>query len=56
MEPAEIFNHRESRRANGSLRSARPDDALSTLLMPNGSVSECFPKDLKGLFSLDGKS
>lgn len=45
----------ESRRANGKLRSEKPDDALATMLMTNGSVSAAYPKDLKGLFSLDGK-
>ena len=45
----------ESRRANGKLRSEKADDALATMLMTNGSISAAYPKDLKGLFSLDGK-
>jgi type I site-specific restriction endonuclease len=50
------LHNSESRRANGNLRTTRPDDVLATLLMSNGLVSEQFPKDLKALFSLDGKS
>jgi len=51
-----LLSYRESRRANGNLRANKVDDLLATLLMPNGSVSPRFPKDLKGLFSLDGES
>jgi len=47
------LHNSESRRANGNLRTTRPDDVLATLLKSDGSVSERFPKDLKGLFSLD---
>ena len=54
--PPILFLLRESRRVNGNLRTTRPDDVLASLLMPNGVISERFPKDLKGLFSLDGKS
>jgi hypothetical protein len=47
------LHNSESRRANGNLRSIRPDDALATLLTTKGVVSDRFPKDLKSLFSLD---
>ena len=47
---------RESRRANGNLRANKPDDFLANLLMPNGMINPLFPKNLKELFSLNGKS
>lgn len=47
------LHNSESRRANGKLRAEKPDDALATMLMTNGIVSAAYPKDLKGLFSLD---
>ncbi|KJA28810.1 hypothetical protein HYPSUDRAFT_50984 [Hypholoma sublateritium FD-334 SS-4] len=47
------LHNSESRRANGKLRSEKPNDALATMLMSDGSVSAAYPKDLKGLFSLD---
>jgi hypothetical protein len=49
-----LYNYyRESRRANGNLRSNKADDLLATLLMTDGTVSPRLPKDLKGLFGLD---
>lgn len=57
LHPSTIFLFfRESRRANGNLRANKPDDLLANLVMPNGMISPLFPSDLKGLFSLDGKS
>ncbi|KAJ3503105.1 hypothetical protein NLJ89_g8581 [Agrocybe chaxingu] len=50
------LHNSESRRANGNLRTNQVDDLLATMFMPDGAVSPHFPKDLKGLFSLDGKS
>ncbi|KAF9529783.1 hypothetical protein CPB83DRAFT_852170 [Crepidotus variabilis] len=50
------LHNSESRRANGTLRSNKPDDLLATLLMPNGNASSHFPKDLRSLFSLDAET
>ena len=41
---------------NGKLRSNTPDELLDTILMPDGSVSAHFPKDLRSLFNLDGNT
>ena len=46
---------REGRRANAKLRIDKPDEHLATMFMANGTVSTRFPKDLTGLFSLDGE-
>jgi hypothetical protein len=44
--------NRESRRANGKLRSNKPNDLLATMYMLDGQVSDNYPKDLKELFTL----
>ncbi|KAF8963597.1 hypothetical protein BDZ97DRAFT_1919603 [Flammula alnicola] len=48
------LHNSESRRANGKLRSNKPNESLATMFMADGNVSPLYPKDLKGLFSLDG--
>ncbi|KDR75618.1 hypothetical protein GALMADRAFT_1330576 [Galerina marginata CBS 339.88] len=50
------LHNSESRRANGNLRHNKADDLLATMLMPDGTVSTYYPKDLKGLFELDGET
>ncbi|KAF8161351.1 hypothetical protein B0H34DRAFT_781895 [Crassisporium funariophilum] len=50
------LNNSESRRANGNLRSNKPDDLLGTIYMTDGKVSPHYPKDLKSLFSLNAES
>lgn len=45
---------RESRRFNAQLRTSRMTDPLHTIYKKDGSVSDGFPKDLGGLFQLDG--
>ncbi|CAA7258985.1 unnamed protein product [Cyclocybe aegerita] len=47
------LHNSESRRSNGNLRTNQVDDLLATMFMLDGTVSPRFPKDLKGLFSLD---
>jgi len=47
------LHNSESRRINGSLRANRPEEALQTIYMSDGTVSPRFPKDLRGLFDLD---
>lgn len=57
LERARIALHNsESRRMNNKLRAEDPSQPLETLLMPNGSVSSQFPKDLECIFSLDAKT
>ncbi|KAF5322068.1 hypothetical protein D9619_001639 [Psilocybe cf. subviscida] len=46
------LHNSESRRANGKLRSNKPNDLLATMYMLDGQVSSNYPKDLKGLFTL----
>jgi len=46
----------ESRRCNANLRSNKPNEALETLLAPNGKAPANFPKDLNALFSLDAET
>lgn len=47
------LHNSESRRMNGSLRANRPEEALHSIYMADGTISHLFPKDLKGLFDLD---
>ncbi|KAF9486089.1 hypothetical protein BDN70DRAFT_794795 [Pholiota conissans] len=49
------LHNSESRRANGKLRSNKADDPLGTMFMTNGTVSTNYPKDLRGLFTLDAE-
>ncbi|KAF5386215.1 hypothetical protein D9615_002317 [Tricholomella constricta] len=46
----------DSRRANASLRSNQPDESLHTIYMPDGKVSEHYPRNLKDLFDLDAET
>lgn len=57
LEEVEISLHNsEARRANSLLRSDHLFDAIVPLKKPDGTgVSELFPKDLAGLFSLSGE-
>ncbi|KAF8911549.1 hypothetical protein CPB84DRAFT_929794 [Gymnopilus junonius] len=50
------LHNSESRRANGNLRHNKADDLLATMLMLDGTVSLRYPKDLRGLFELDGET
>jgi len=50
------LHNSESRRANGNLRHNKADDLLATMLMLDGNVSPRYPKDLRGLFELDGET
>ncbi|TFK44953.1 hypothetical protein BDQ12DRAFT_593379 [Crucibulum laeve] len=54
-EVRQALHNSESRRANANLRSNKPDATLNTIYMANGNISKHFPKDLQGLFSLDGE-
>ncbi|PPQ93849.1 hypothetical protein CVT25_013558 [Psilocybe cyanescens] len=48
------LHNSESRRSNGNLRHSKTDDPLATMFKTDGTVSTQYPKDLKGLFQLDG--
>jgi hypothetical protein len=49
-------NCSESRRANAELRSSDTGSCLHTIYPPKGVVSALFPRTLRELFALDGKT